>query len=301
MNKLLLQLGTRVFTCVAIISLTACTLPWMQEEDIYDITSKFKATWNVHENFERHGDGSITFYSVKYGGLVGLVREHNLPVDWSGYESITFEFEDTTQVETQLLIGNVMRSWGKRGINKLTCYFDGLDMRQVDQVVLQTAEPTILTIKRVRLTPVTTSWNSRVVWKGNCNTEEWTSGFVVKPEKLRDAKEGDKIEFVFSTDTSDPKRSYWLLKSVYNSTEHTLEGNKNEQNEWGCTMVGQKATSYRIRLTARDAKELRSRGIFVNGYFVNLTQVNLLTKIRSADQPGEESEEEKASKGYRWE
>ena len=298
MKKLFIRLGILLLVMITMILPSSCTLPWLHEEDEFDITSKFKATWNVHEKFEKHGDGSITYHSVRFGGLVGLVREHNLPVDWSGYESITFEFEDTTKVETQLLIGNTMRSWARRGIKKLTCYFDGLDMRQVDQVVFQTADPTTLTVKSVRLSPVSTSWDSAPIWEGDCKFGNWEDGFIIQPEQFNTALEGDKLEFVFTTDTSDPKRGYWLIKSVYNSTNQTLEGNFSEQNQWGCTMVGQAAQSYRARLTAKDVKELKKRGLFVNGYYVNVTQVNLLRKgVGNGSESGEKKEGQEDADG----
>ena len=303
MQKLFIILSTTLQVLVVLILPSSCTLPWLQEDDEFDITSKFKATWNVHEKFERNSDGSITYKSVRFGGLVGLVRERNLPVDWSGYESITFEFADSTKVETQLLIGTTMRSWAKRGITKLTCYFDGLDMRQVDQVVFQTAEPTTLTVKSVRLAPVSTSWGSTSIWEGECVFGNWEGGFIIKPEQFSTAIEGDKLEFVLTTDTSDPKRGYWLIKSVYNQTNQTLEGNANEQNQWGCTMVGQDAQSYRVRLTAKDVKELKKKGLFVNGYYVNVTQVNLLRKgvVNNSDvdenKEGKNAKNEKEVKG----
>ena len=252
---------------ITIILPSSCTLPWVHEDDEYDITSKFKAVWNVHERFETNSDGSITYNSVRYGGLIGLVKEHNLPVDWTKYESVTFEFADTTTVETQIMLGTVMRTYGRPGIKKLTCYFDGLDMRQVDQVVLQTSLPSTLVVKKVTLSPATTSWDSKPIWEGECKFGNWENGFVINPKQFSTAIEGDKLEFVFTTDTSDPKRSYWLIKSVYN-----------EQNRWGCTMIGQAATSYRVRLTSKDVKEIKKNGLFVNGFFVDVTQVNLLRR-----------------------
>ena len=43
-------------------------------------------------------------------------------------------------------------------------------------------------------------------------------------------------------------------------------------------MMGQAATSYRILLTANDVKKLREKGLFVNGYYTNVSQVNLLRR-----------------------
>ena len=305
MKRLLAYLSAMLLVIAAIILPSACTLPWSQEDDEYDITSKFKATWNVHEKFERNSDGSITYHSVSYGGLVGLVKEHNLPVDWSNIESITFEFADSTKVETQIMLGTVMRTYGKPGIKKLTCYFDGLDMRQVDQVVLQTAHPTTLTVTSVKLSPASTSWDSQPIWEGECLFNNWEGGFVIQPEQFATALEGDKLEFIFTTDTSDPTRGYWLIKSVYNETQQTLEGNASEQNQWGCTMIGKEATSYRLRMSAKDVKELKKKGLFVNGYYLKATQVNLLRKgvtgqDKDETREGEENDEEGKVKYNQW-
>lgn len=288
---------------ITIILPSSCTLPWMQEDDPLNITSKFKATWNVHEKFEQNIDGSITYHSVTWGGLVGLVKEHNLPVDWTGYESITLEFAEPTKVETQLLVAGIL-CFGRKGISKLTCYFDGVDMRQVDQVVLQTSKPTTMTIKSVTLSPASNSWDSAPIWEGECIFGNWQDGFVIKPEQFSTAMEDDKLEFIYTADYSDPKRTYWQIKTVYNTTDHTLEGNYNEQNDWGCTQVGRDATVYRIRLTAKDVKELKKKGLFVNGYYVNVTQVNLLRKgvSGSSEEERKKKENEEGKEGKsRWE
>ncbi len=295
-------MGTMLLAVIILVLPSACTLPWMEEEDQLNITRKFKATWNVHEKFEQHGDGSVTYYSVTWGGLVGLVKEHNLPVDWTGYESITLEFTEPTQVETQLLVAGML-TFGRKGITKLSCYFDGVDMRQVDQVVLQTAKPTVLTIKSATLSPASTSWDSTPIWEGECVLGNWEDGFIIEPEQFASAVEGDKLEFIFTTDASDHTRTYWQIKTIYNSTDQTLEGNYSEQNNWGCTQVGRDATSYRVRLTAKDVKELKKHGLFTNGYFVNVSQVNLLRKgVVEGNDNKERTEEEEQKEHYNtWE
>ena len=59
----------------------------------------------------------------------------------------------------------------------------------------------------------------------------------------------------------------------------TLEGNYNELNKWGSAAVGRDATSYRIALTANDIAKLKELGLYVNGYYVIVTKVNLLRKL----------------------
>lgn len=277
MQKLFIRMSMLLLALSVLIVPSSCTLPWAQEEDELNITSKFKATWNIHEKFEQNSDGSVTYRSVTWGGLVGLVKEHNLPVDWSGYESITLEFAEPTEVETHLLVAGIL-CFGRKGITKLTCFFDGVDMRQVDQVVLQTAKPTVLTVKSAMLSPQSTSWDSTPIWKGKCDFGNWENGFVIKPEQFSTAMEGDKLEIIYTADASDPNRSYWQTKTIYSGTNQTLEGNYSEQNDWGCAQVGRDVTSYRIRLTAKDVNELKKVGLFANGYYVNVTQVNLLRK-----------------------
>ncbi len=291
MKSLYTWMSALMLACTITFIPSSCTLPWANEDkDEFDITSKFIAAWNIHESVEENSDGSITYNAVKYGGLVGLVKERNLPVDWTNYGSLVFEFEKPTEVETQVLIGKIMRAWGRKGITRLVCYFDVMDLKQVDEVVLQTSDPTVLKIKSVRLTPATTSWDSTPIWKGECKFDNWVNGFTIDPEVFATAVEGDKLEFIFTTDDSDPKRTYWQFKTIYSSTDQTLEGNYSEQNEWGATMVGHNATKYRVSLTANDVKMLKEKGLFTNGFYVDVTQVNLLHKgseTATASVPGE--------------
>jgi hypothetical protein len=72
--------------------------------------------------------------------------------------------------------------------------------------------------------------------------------------------------------------TFWLLKTVYSTTETALEGNNNELNDWGCAQISNAATVYRIILTAKDISQLRQYGLFVNGHYLNITQCNLLQK-----------------------
>jgi hypothetical protein len=255
----------------------SCSLN-LHPDDENNLTSKFNGTWNIHEGIERNINGVITYNALPWGGLVASVKERNMPVDWSGYESITFEFEEPTKVPTQIMVSDKLKTVGKAGITSLTCYFDGQDLTSVDEVALQSSDTSTILVKNVFLTPGRSTWESTPIWEGNCALGNWENGFVVKPEQFISAIEGDKIEILFNTDTSDPNRGYWLLKTVYNETDKTLEGNENELNEWGCAMMGRSSTVYRILLTANDIKNLRKNGLFVNGYYTIVSQVNLLRR-----------------------
>ena len=262
---------------LATVTLTACRQE--VQEDKYDITSKFNVTYNIYENFETNDDGSITYYASAWGGLVGVMKEHNLPVDWTPYESITFQFAEPTKVETQVQISEEVKTWGREGISSLTCFFDGLDVRNVSEVLFQAADSTTITIKSVRLTPIASNWDSRTIWEGECHFGNWENGFVIQPENFMNVLEGDKLEFIFTTDRTEFGRTDWLFKTIYSGTDMTLEGNYNELNKWGCAVVGRDATSYRIALTANDIDNLRKVGLFVNGYYNIVTKVNLLRKL----------------------
>ena len=262
---------------ISCLLLTGCGLVHNSEDDNV-LTSKFNGTWNIHEGIERDFDGVITYHALPWGGLVASVKKQNMPVDWSEYESICFEFAKPTEVATQINISDKIRTTGKPGITSLTCYFDGQDMRSIDEIALQAVDTSTLYVKRVFLTPGSSVWESTPIWEGNCSFGNWENGFVIKPEQFISALEGDKLELIYKTDTSDPSVTYWLFKTVINTTDTTLEGNENELNPWGCVMMGKASKVYRIILTANDIKKLRENGLFVNGYYNIVTQVNLLRR-----------------------
>lgn len=259
--------------------LTACSMSnsGNTEDDALTLTSKFTGTWNIHESFERNSDGSITYHAIPWSGLVASVREQNLPVDWSKYESISVDFAEPTKFGTQISISDQIKVFGKPGITTLTCYFDGQDVSQVGDIIIQTAENGTVTIKRVYLTPGTSVWDSTPIWTGECNVGNWEDGVFIPSEKFMDAQEGDKLEIIYKTDTSNPDVVYWQFKTIYAGTEDTLEGNASNLNDWGCALVGHSGI-YRIRLTAKDIKEMRKDGLFINGYYTIVNQVNLLKR-----------------------
>lgn len=265
----------KLFVMIASTMLMACMSN--NDDDGLDLTSKFNSTWNIHETFEKNRDGSVTYHANAWSGLVASVREQNLPVNWSDYESISVEFSEPTKFGTQIAISDQIKVFGKTGITTLTCFFDGQDVSQVGDVIIQTAENGTVTIKRVYLTPGASEWDSTPVWTGECNFGDWEEGIIVDKEKFLDAQEGDKLEILYQTDISDPSVEYWQIKTIYNGTDNTLEGNASNLNDWGCALVGHSGI-LRIRLTANDIKELRNVGMFVNGYHTIIKQVNLLKR-----------------------
>ena len=260
--------------------LVGCSGP-STNEDATTLTSRFNATMNIHERIERGSDGVLTYKSVPWGGLIGTMKEHNLPVDWSAYEAVTIDFAVPTEVETQLLVSDRYKAFGKAGIRSLTCNFDGQDVTSIDQVTLQTADSGTVKVKEVRLTPVSGNWTTVPLRTIHCEFGDWQNGFMLKPELFNKAKTGDKLEFIYSTDTSNPDIFNWLIKTVVANTELTLEGNGDALNKWGCAPVGRRSTVYRIPLTATDVKNLKEKGVFVNGRYVVIEQCNLLQEVAS--------------------
>lgn len=272
-NILLLAISTFLMACSSISS----------DGDELIITSRFNSTWNIYEGIVRNDDGSITYHALPWGGLVGAVKEHNMPADWSGYESIRFVFSEPAKVPMQIMVSDKLKTWGKAGITSLTCYFDGQNVTSIDEVALQASDTTVITVKSVYLTPGNAVWESTPIWKGNCAQGNWQNGFVIAPEKFTTAYEGDKLEIIFTTDKSNPDVTFWMMKTIYNGTDSTLQGNDNELNKWGCATMGKEATSYRIVLTAHDVAKLREKGMFINGYYNTITQCNLLRKSFSTN------------------
>ena len=265
MKKLILFLSAALF-------LLACGEE-SRHVDANDVTLKFTSTWNIYENCGLDENENVIYNGIPWGGLVGNFLEQNMPSDLSGYESVTFEFIDPLPVPVQVVVANKFKTVGKPGLTSLTCYFDGQDVTSVNEIVLQPHDSCNIRISNVYLTPGNnTKWVPTRIWKGECAFENWTGGFVLKPENFASANEGDKLEFIFEVNKDDPETKYWVFKTIYNTTDETLEGNDSELNE--C----------RIRLTAKDVENLRKYGAFVNGYYINVTQVNLLRKQVSYDE-----------------
>jgi len=274
----------------ALVMFASCGGDRIQQENPNNVISKFNSTWNIYEKCEFASDGSIIYKALPWGGLVGTFLEKNSPVDLSAFESVTLDFASPTTVATQLGVDNKFKTWGKKGITSLTCRFDGQDVTSVSEIVLQASDTCQLEVTHVYLTPKASSWESVTVWSGNCSFGNWTGGFVVPAGQFTQAYEGDELEFIFSVDKSDPSVTYWLFKTIYNGTDSVLEGNDSELNEWGCASVSGGASVYRIMLTETDVVNLREKGMFVNGYFLNVKQCNLL--YRRYDGDGEDEQKQ---------
>ncbi len=153
-----------------------------------DITANFTYTWNSAESIVNNPDGTITFNAVSWGGLAGWFETDDGKADWSGYESITFEYAEATTVNTQIVVGDV-KAWGDVGITKLTCSFDGKDVSAISQAALQASAATTITIKRVYLTKKESYTDPKEL--------QAESGFIPASE-FAGLSDGAKIEFTYT-------------------------------------------------------------------------------------------------------
>ena len=240
-----------------------------------DITKRFNQTWNVNEDIVRGSDGSITYYSIAWGGLVASLRDSEKPVDWSGYEQIVFEFSGSVEVGLQVIINDKIMANASPGVTELHCSLQGLNKAALEVVALQTSQPTELHIKRIYLSTEPMPSNTLSIWDGECISGNWVNGLNVPADRFATVEEGDQLEIVYTTDNTTDLE-YWQMKAIYSGVNELLEGNADDQNEWGCVTLEKNSTSYTITLTANDAARLKETGLFVNGYYLVVTQVNLL-------------------------
>lgn len=267
-NKALLLL------MAAIGMLTSCQSEADKNE--LDITDKFNMRWNLSETLTHNDDGSITFHAVEWGGMAANFATPQGGVNWTEYDRIIFEFAEPTTTYTQIVVNETALVGGKRGISKIEGSFLGRDVSDVRQVCLQSDSVATINVKRVYLIKASYVWNSTTIWEGTRNFGNWTDSLTIAPEKFATASPGDILEFVITTDNSDPNVTYWQVKTVYWNTDKTLEGNDNELNDWGCANVGQGRSNYHITLTARDVQKLQDNGLFINGFFTTVNKINLL-------------------------
>ena len=241
-----------------------------------DITSLFKDRWNINEEVIHNNDGTITYNAIQWGGLVADFTNQDELENWSNFEKIVFEFAERTAVRTQVMFNGKIVSYGSPGIALLSAPLVGIDVKDVKQVALQAYENTTIKVKRIMLKEAKDDNFTTPIWDGECIMGNWESGFLVDAEQFKDAQAGNVLEYVYTTDTDNPNVYYWQFRSVYSGTEHTLEGNASELNEWGCASVGKGTTRYRITLTENDVKQLKKLGLYVNGYYTIVTQCYLL-------------------------
>ena len=173
-----------------------------------DITNRFNQTWNVNEDIVRHSDGSITYYSIAWGGLAAWLRDDDKPVDWTAYEQIVFEFAEPVEVGVQVFVDGKIKANGSPGVSVLHCSLQGEHKASLEQVALQTSQPTELHIKRIYLSAEPLPGNTMSIWDGECICGNWINGVNVASERFATAEKGDQLEIVYTTDNSTDLE-YW--------------------------------------------------------------------------------------------
>ena len=196
-------------------------------------------------------------------------------MDWTAYEQIVFEFAEPVEVGVQVFVDGKIKANGSPGVSVLHCSLQGEHKASLEQVALQTSQPTELHIKRIYLSAEPLPGNTMSIWDGECICGNWINGVNVASERFATAEKGDQLEIVYTTDNSTDLE-YWQLKAIYSGVNELLEGNADDQNEWGCVTLEKNSTRYAITLTANDVARLKETGLFVNGYYLVVTQVNLL-------------------------
>ena len=122
---------------------------------------------------------------------------------------------------------------------------------------------------------------STAIWEGECSFGDWENGFSIAAEKFANVNAGDVIEFIYTTDDSNPN-TWWQFKTILNGTETVLEGNNADLNTWDCATVAIGSTTYKIVLTENDVTGLKEKGMYVNGYYNIVTKVNLIQPVSTA-------------------
>jgi hypothetical protein len=120
----------------------------------YDLASRDFYVWNEAESFVKNADGTITYNSASWGGLVTWFGGQ----DFSAYSALVVEFAEATTTATQLLIkvGDDNNSWNlnnlyvNAGTTKLEYDLSNeYWSRSIREIALQTADATTLKIKSI--------------------------------------------------------------------------------------------------------------------------------------------------------
>ena len=198
------------------------------EGEIEDLIDRFTYTWNGEESLTHNPDKSITYNGVSWGGLAAWLADNDVPVDWSGYEKLVFEFAEPTTVNVQGFVQTTTEDityWGNPGLTKLECPFEGKDVSKVKQVALQLSDPATVVITKIYLVK--------------------KSGVEPAPEFVLtfDPKDGTEVEvdnqitltfdeeaflLYYTTDGSDPKAPESNVISAWGTGEKvTVKGEGN--------------------------------------------------------------------------
>ena len=120
------------------------------DDDIVDITSRFKGCWGQGESATHNADGTITYKATTWGGLSAW-----LDTDWSKYKRLVFELAAPSPCVVQPMVQYADNTWGKNYMQSGTqkAYVDLENSRRghVWQAALQTDRPATIVVRRIYL------------------------------------------------------------------------------------------------------------------------------------------------------
>ena len=139
-------------TFLALLLLTAVAMQAQNSNDVVDITSRFTYCWGGSESLTHNADGSITYHTSVWGGLVAWLGGE----DWSDYSEIVFELSAPSTCAVQGLVmypegrGNDVH-YMTAGTTVVNVELDAEKRKNVTQVALQTDKAVTLVVKRIYL------------------------------------------------------------------------------------------------------------------------------------------------------
>ena len=137
---------------LALLLIVAVAMQAQNSNDVVDITSRFTYCWGGNESLTHNADGSITYHTSVWGGLVAWLGGE----DWSDYSEIVFELSAPSTCAVQ---GLVMYPEGTAndlhymtaGTTVVNVELDAEKRKNVTQVALQTDKAVTLVVKRIYL------------------------------------------------------------------------------------------------------------------------------------------------------
>ena len=139
-------------TFLTLLLLTAVAMQAQNSNDVVDITSRFTYCWGGSESLTHNADGSITYHTSVWGGLVAWLGGE----DWSDYSEIVFELSAPSTCAVQGLVmypegtGNDVH-YMTAGTTVVNVELDAEKRKNVTQVALQTDKAVTLVVKRIYL------------------------------------------------------------------------------------------------------------------------------------------------------
>ena len=144
-------MGFRLLTCMCLV-LMSVAMKAQDGFDVVDITSRFTYCWGSSESVTHNDDGSLTYKSKEWGGMVYWIGDD----DWSDYGQVVFELAEPSPCAVQPLVlypdGTPSDShYMQAGTTVAYLDLDLSKRKHVMQVAFQTGAAATIVIKRVYL------------------------------------------------------------------------------------------------------------------------------------------------------